>query len=74
MSFKSTRQVAALLGVSPNKLQRAVWEGRIPEPEKGPGNNFFWTEADINRASKALLNKPYRLEARGEKCQLNRNA
>lgn len=66
MGIKSTRQVAVLLGVNPNKLQRAVWEGRIPEPEKGPGNSFYWTEADVNRASKELLNRPYRPEATGD--------
>ncbi|MBW8015038.1 MAG: helix-turn-helix domain-containing protein [Planctomycetes bacterium] len=66
MEIKSTKQVAVLIGVKPNKLQRAVWEGRISEPKKGPGNSFYWTEADINRASKALLNKPYRPEATGD--------
>ena len=60
MCFKSTREVARILGVGVSGLSQAVWRGAIPEPERGPGNSFCWTEEDINRASKALLGKPYK--------------
>ena len=59
MSFLSTRQVAHLLGVRVSRLSTAVWRGDIPEPERGPGNSFCWTDEDINRASKVLLGRPY---------------
>lgn len=62
MEFKSTREVARILGVGVSRLSQAVWRGDIPEPERGPGNSFCWTEEDINRASKALLGKLYRPE------------
>jgi len=60
VGFRSTRDVGKLLGVPPSRLSRLVWDGRIPEPERGPGDSFCWTIEDINRASKALLGKPYK--------------
>ena len=65
MNYKSTRDVARILGVGTSRLSQAVWRGDIPEPEKGPGNSFCWTDEDINRASKVLLGKSYR--SNGEK-------
>lgn len=59
MSYLSTRQVAAILDVRPNRLQLAIWDGRIPAPIKGPGNAFLWTDSDIESASRILLQKPY---------------
>ena len=55
--IRSTRQVARLLGVNPNRISRAVWEGRIEQPEKGPGGAFFWTEADVRRAAWVLRHR-----------------
>jgi len=60
MSYLSTKQVAAILDVRPNRLQLAIWDGRISAPTKGPGNAFLWTDTDIERASWALLRKPYK--------------
>jgi hypothetical protein len=60
MGYLSTRQVAEILGVRPNYLQTAIWDGRISAPTKGPGNAFLWTESDIDRASWVLLRKPYK--------------
>ncbi len=59
MDFKSTRQVARILEVGISRLSQAVWLGRIAEPQRGPGNSFFWTAEDINRASQVLLGQPY---------------
>lgn len=53
--FRSTKEVAMVLGVSPSKLSRAVWEGRLDPPERGPSGAFLWEYSDIERASWALL-------------------
>ena len=59
--YRGTKQVAELLGVKVNRLTMAMWTDRIlPMPRKGPGNSYVWTKADINRASRALLGKPFR--------------
>lgn len=50
--FYGTKDVAKLLEILPTTLSRAVWEGRIPAPEKGPGNSYIWAEADIQRAAR----------------------
>ncbi len=34
MKYYSTKQAAQVLNVPPYRLQRIVWEGRIPSPEK----------------------------------------
>jgi len=54
-SFKNTREVAEILGVSSSRLARAIWDRRFDPPAKGPGGAFLWTEQDIRRASWALL-------------------
>ena len=54
MDFLSTKQAADRLGVTTSALQRAVWDGRIPEPARGPGNARLWTEADLQRASRTM--------------------
>jgi hypothetical protein len=50
-----TKQAAAILGVRPGTLTRAVWEDRVSPPAKGPGGAFVWTEMDLRRAAWALL-------------------
>ena len=57
MNAKSTRQVAALLGLRVHTLSRAIYEGRVAEPTKGPGGSFLWTPEDIERASWVLRRK-----------------
>jgi hypothetical protein len=52
-----TKQAAARLGLRPGTLTRAVWEGRIQPPAKGPGGAYIWTEADLRRASWTLLGR-----------------
>ncbi len=59
MSYKSTLQVSRILGVTVGRLSRAVWDGRISAPTKGPGNAFLWTKSDIEHASWVLLHKSY---------------
>jgi hypothetical protein len=58
--IKSTKQVAIELGIAPAKLSRAVWEGIIAAPKKGPGDSFCWTPRDIEAASWRLLHKAYK--------------
>ena len=52
-----TKQAAAMLGVRPGTLTRAVWDGRIPQPAKGPGGAFMWTEDDLKKACWVLLGR-----------------
>ncbi len=54
MSYYSTKEVAKLLGINTSRLARAVWDDRFLPPQKGPGGNFLWTDADIERASWSL--------------------
>ena len=56
--YRSTPQAARLLGMSPSRLAKAVWDGRVDPPLKSPSGNFLWTNTDIDRASWALLHKP----------------
>ena len=49
--YRSTREVAKLLGLNPSRLARAVWDGRLTPPAKAPGGAFLWTKEDIERAS-----------------------
>lgn len=55
--YLSTRAVAKLLGMSPAALTRSVWEGRVDAPQKGPGGAFYWTGADIEKASWVIRHK-----------------
>ena len=57
MNYLSTREVARLLGVSVSLLTKAVWDGRVDPPQKSPSGNYLWSEADIERASWALLHR-----------------
>ncbi len=59
MGFKSTIEVANILNVNVSRLSQGVWNGRIPKPQKGPGNSYCWTDADIDKASRVLLGKAY---------------
>ena len=51
-SFVSTKQTALMLGIKPGRLSMAVWDGRIAEPQRGPGGDFLWTDEDVARAAK----------------------
>ena len=55
--FRSTREVADLLGVTPGRISKAVWDGRLDPPQRGPSGAFLWTEQDVRRASWALLHR-----------------
>jgi hypothetical protein len=49
--FLSTIEVARLLGIKPGRLSAAIWDGRIAEPARGPGDSFLWTDEDVTRAA-----------------------
>jgi len=57
-----TRQVAGILQLSPSRIMRAIWEGRIQSPVKGPGGAFIWNEVDIRRTAWALLRRDLKEE------------
>jgi hypothetical protein len=52
-----TRDAAAMLGVRPGTLLKAIWEGRLPEPQRGPGKAFIWSENDLRRAAWLLCHQ-----------------
>ena len=54
MNFLSTRQVARLLGITPARLTKALWDGRVDPPTKSPSGNYLWTIEDVERASWVL--------------------
>ncbi len=57
MAYRSTKEVARLLGVSISRLSRAVWEGRIDPPQKAPGGAYLWTRRDVEHASWVLRHR-----------------
>jgi len=57
----STKEVSRALGVKVTTLSQALWQDRFPAPEKIAGR-YLWTAKDIDRASRYLLNKPYKSE------------
>ena len=69
MHYRGTREVAQALGVSHSRLARAVWTGKVREPERGPGGAFLWTDEDIERASWVLLGKSPATVAKGQRGQ-----
>lgn len=52
--YYSTREVAKKLKVQPDRLQKAIWLGKVDSPIKSPSGDFLWTEKDIERAAWAL--------------------
>ena len=54
VTYASTRQVAAEIGVRPMTLLRAVWDGRIPPPPKNSAGDFCWRRVDVRRAAEAF--------------------
>ena len=65
VKFYSTREVAGILDVKPDTLQKAIWQRRVEAPQKVPGGAYGWTEKDIEKASWVLNRKPYQPEPRG---------
>lgn len=44
--------------LQPSALNRAIYEGRLDPPAKGPGGSFLWVEANIQQASWLFRGKP----------------
>lgn len=66
-AFASTRELANLLGVRPSSLSKAVYEGRLTAPQRGPGNAYLWTRRDAERAAWVLCRQPLEdIERRAE--------
>jgi hypothetical protein len=67
--LRGTRDAARLLGIPPGRLNRAVWDGRIPAPQRSPAGDYLWDDEDMRRACRALLGRALGevLAARGEK-------
>ena len=58
--FYSTPQVAGLLGIKPDTLNKAIWQGRVNPPMKGPSGQYLWTLPDIEHASWVLRHQSYK--------------
>lgn len=55
IQFYSTRQVAQeILQIKPDTLQKAIWQGRVKAPRKGPSGQYLWTISDVESAAWAL--------------------
>jgi len=52
--YYSTRDAAKKLKVKPDRLQKAIWLGKVDSPIKSPSGQFLWTEKDIEKASWVL--------------------
>jgi len=52
--FYSTRQVAGILGIKPDLLQKAIWTNRVIPPIKSPSGNYLWIIDNIESAAWAL--------------------
>jgi hypothetical protein len=57
MGYRSTREVAKLLGLNPSRLARAIWDGRLTPPARAPAGGFLWTANDVERASWLLRHR-----------------
>ena len=57
--YYSTREVAQLLEIKPDRLQKAIWNGNVDAPTKSPSGGYLWTIDDIGQASWILLHKAY---------------
>jgi hypothetical protein len=55
----NTRQVAKMLNVRANLLQRRIWEGTMPEPIRTPAGHFIWSETDVEAAQSLLKKEGY---------------
>ena len=49
--YYSTRQVAEVLQIKPDLLQKAIWQSKVTPPPKGPGGNYLWSYAHIEAAA-----------------------
>jgi hypothetical protein len=57
MNLRGTRELARMLGLPPDRLNRLIWQGKLDEPQRGPGGCFCWSEADIRHAAWVLLGR-----------------
>jgi len=48
-----------LLEVKPASLAKAVWDGRIDPPAKGPSGNYLWRLNDIEKASWVMRRRAF---------------
>jgi excisionase family DNA binding protein len=54
----TTEQVAKILGVSKRTLKTWLQNGKVPEPQRNPKNNYrIWTLADVEAVRRILGNE-----------------
>jgi len=54
MKYKSTPEVAKLLGTSLSRLSKAIYGNKLDLPENGLNGVLLWTDADIERTRRFL--------------------
>lgn len=59
MAIYSTRELADILRVSPERIMRAVWLRHFPPPAKGPGGSYYWTSTDCDRAARHFRHRGF---------------
>ena len=52
--YLSTKDVALLLGVKVGTLAKAVYDDRVPRPQKRFSGNYVWTQNNIKEAAKVF--------------------
>jgi hypothetical protein len=53
--YRKTTAVAAMLGVTPDRLNGQIRQGRLkPAPAKDTSGDYIWTDEDIANAKTAL--------------------
>lgn len=52
--YYSTQNTAKILKVQPDRIQKAIWNGRLESPLKSHSGNYLWTKQDIERVAWAL--------------------
>jgi len=45
--------------VKPASLAKAIWDGRIEPPAKGPSGNYLWRLSDIQKASWVMRRRAF---------------
>ena len=58
MQQYGTRQAAQALGIRPSTLSRAIWDGKVRAPVKGPGGAYVWSVGDIESAAWSMRRYP----------------
>ncbi len=57
--YLSTKETAQAIGITIGRLQMCVWKEVFKLPARASSGAFMWYFKDIDRASRALMGRPY---------------